>query len=427
MKNYFNFKFLLVATFAITLFSCSEEVDSDSIQNLKEQDSFDSANTVGQSQLIPGQYIVVLKGNAAEKNDSNLNARENVLNILQTILSESNSAENKTSANLEPVNVYSRSIAGATLKLTEAQADLLRMDERVSYVEQDRIVQFAPPCGTPNGGPCDPTDPVDGGGDGGGGTSSQETPWGITRVNGATGYTGSNVAWVLDSGIDLDHPDLNVDASRGYNAFTSGRDGKSTDDGNGHGTHVAGTIAALNNSLGVIGVAPGATVVPVKVLDSRGSGSYSGVIAGVDHVAANGAAGDVANMSLGGPVSVALEDAIKAAAQKGINFMLAAGNEAQDANNVSPARVNGTNIYTISAMSQGDNWASFSNFGNPPVDYCAPGVSVKSTWKDGGYNTISGTSMATPHAAGVLLLGAASTSGTVNGDPDGTADPIITN
>ncbi|SDG64468.1 S8 family peptidase [Psychroflexus sediminis] len=421
MKHYFNFKFLLFATFALSLFSCSEEVDSDSLQNIKELDSFDSANTVGESQFIPGQYIVVLNGNLTEKNASltSEDARGNVLDLLQTILSES-----KSSATLEPVNVYARSIAGATLKLTETQADLLRKDKRVSYVEQDRIVQFAPPCGTPNGGPCDPTDPVDDGG--GGDTSSQETPWGITRVNGATGYTGTNVAWVLDSGIDLDHPDLNVDASRGYNAFTSGRDGKSTDDGNGHGTHVAGTIAALNNSVGVIGVAPGATVVPVKVLDSRGSGSYSGVIAGVDHVAANGSAGDVANMSLGGPVSVALEDAIKAAAQQGINFMLAAGNEAQDANNVSPARVNGTNIYTISAMSQGDNWASFSNFGNPPVDYCAPGVSVKSTWKDGAYNTISGTSMATPHAAGVLLLGAASTSGTVNGDPDGTADAIIT-
>ena len=161
------------------------------------------------------------------------------------------------------------------------------------------------------------------------------------------------------------------------------------------------------------------------MLGSRGSGSYSGVIAGVDHVAANGSSGDVANMSLGGPISVALEDAIASAAQSGIRFVLAAGNEAQDANNVSPARVNGNNIYTISSMSQGDNWSSFSNFGNPPVDYCAPGSAVASTWKNGGYNTISGTSMAAPHAAGVLLLGNASTDGTVNGDPDGDADDII--
>jgi subtilisin family serine protease len=130
-------------------------------------------------------------------------------------------------------------------------------------------------------------------------------------------------------------------------------------------------------------------------------------------------------MSLGGGVSQALDDAVVAASSNGIKFCLAAGNEADDANNHSPARANGANIYTISAMSQGDNWASFSNFGNPPVDYCAPGVSVKSTWKDGGYNTISGTSMATPHASGVLLLGGAKASGTVNGDPDGNPDSII--
>ena len=284
-------------------------------------------------------------------------------------------------------------------------------------------MQFAPPCGTPNGGPCD-GDPGDGD-DGSGGDSGQETPYGIVRVNGVASYTGSNVAWVIDSGIDTDHPDLNVDASRGFNAFTSGRDGKSTDDGNGHGTHVAGTIAALNNNIGVIGVAPGATVIPIKVLDSRGSGSYSGVIAGVDHVAAYGSAGDVANMSLGGPTSDALDSAILSAAENGIIFALAAGNESSDANTSSPARVNGANIVTISAMDSNDNWASFSNYGNPPVDYAAPGVAVNSTWKDGGYNSISGTSMASPHAAGVLLLGPASTDGTVNGDPDGTADPII--
>lgn len=261
----------------------------------------------------------------------------------------------------------------------------------------------------------------------GGGSTGQETPWGITRVNGISNYTGSAVAWVIDTGIDLDHPDLNVDATRGFNAFTSGRDSGAPDDGNGHGSHVAGTIGAINNTIGVIGVAPGAIVIPIKVLDSRGSGSYSGVIAGVDFVAANGKSGDVANMSLGGPISEALDAAVLAASNKGIKFALAAGNESKDANLSSPARVNGSNIYTISAMSIGDKWASFSNYGNPPVDYCAPGVSIKSTWKGGAYNTISGTSMASPHAAGVLLLGNPSFSGSVSNDPDGTADKIIVN
>ena len=387
-----------------------------------EQENAVFNEQTGFSQDIPGQYIVVYNTNEVENFGKSFVSYTDSKEAVNTLTSEILGL-GKSATNTLIVNTFAKSIMGVAVQLDDNQVAALRSDKRVAYVENDKIVQFAPPCGTPNGGPCDPDT---GGGDGDGGSSSQETPWGITRVNGGIAYTGSNVAWILDSGIDLDHPDLNVNASRGYNAFTSGKDGRSLDDGNGHGTHVAGTIAALDNNVGVIGVAAGATVIPVKVLGARGSGAYSGVIAGVDHVAANGSAGDVANMSLGGPVSVALENAIAAAAQTGVRFMLAAGNEAQDANNVSPARVNGNNIYTISSMAQGDNWSSFSNFGNPPVDFCAPGSAIKSTWKSGGYNTISGTSMATPHAAGVLLLGNASTSGTVNGDPDGNPDAIIT-
>ena len=363
-----------------------------------------------QSQKIEGQYIVVMK--------PSLEAKYKVGNVSQIETIRENVIRNIQLEEAKILNKYNHTIAGFTAKLTEAQLEKLQQNENVDYIEQDQIYTFAPPCGTPNGGSCDD----DGGDDG---STSQSTPYGITRVNGGVSYSGSNVAWVIDTGIDLDHPDLNVDASRGFNAFTSGRDGKSLDDGNGHGTHVAGTIAAVDNNVGVIGVAAGATVIPVKVLDSRGSGSYSGVIAGVDHVGANGSNGDVANMSLGGPVSEALDDAVLAASSNGIKFSLAAGNDGDDANNSSPARVNGSNIVTISAMDSNDDWAYFSNYGNPPVDYAAPGVSVESTWKDGGYNTISGTSMAAPHAAGVLLLGNASTDGTVNGDPDGDADAII--
>ncbi|WP_020402738.1 S8 family serine peptidase [Gracilimonas tropica] len=364
---------------------------------------------VNQNKTIEGQYTVVMKDSPTGK--FKVGNKMQIAQVRAEVLERAEVSEENV------LNTYNNTIAGFTAKLNDGQLEKLKNDENVSYIEEDRIVIFAPPCGTPNGGACE--DPGDGGG------GSQSTPYGITRVNGGVSYTGSNVAWVIDTGIDLDHPDLNVDASRGFNAFTSGRDGKSLDDGNGHGTHVAGTIAALDNSEGVIGVAAGATVIPVKVLDSRGSGSYSGVIAGVDHVGANGSNGDVANMSLGGPTSQALDDAVLAAASNGIKFALAAGNEGEDANNSSPARVNGSNIYTISAMDSNDDWAYFSNYGNPPVDYAAPGVSVSSTWKDGGYNTISGTSMASPHAAGVLLLGNASTDGTVNGDPDGDADPII--
>lgn len=415
-------KFSVLGIAVVTIVSCSNEdkfFEEENADFIVEQESGVFLDQTGKSQDIEGQFIVVFDkneiGELTKSTNSYDGAKNAVLDLTGQIL-----GVGKSAANDIVLNTYAKTIMGVTARLSEEQVDRLSKDSRVSFIEQDRIVQFAPPCGTPNGGPCD--DP----GDGGGGTSTQETPWGISRVNGGVSYSGSNVAWVLDSGIDLDHPDLNVDASRGFNAFTSGKDGKSLDDGNGHGTHVSGTIGALDNTVGVIGVAAGATVIPVKVLDSRGSGAFSGVIAGVDHVAVNGSAGDVANMSLGGPISAALESAIHAAAQTGVRFMLAAGNESQDANNVSPARLNGNNIYTISSMAQGDNWSSFSNFGNPPVDYCAPGSAIKSTWKSGGYNTISGTSMATPHAAGVLLLGNASTSGTVNGDPDGNSDLIIT-
>lgn len=406
-----QFKLGVTAVVASFFFySCTQD------QGTKEEEAqFTEIDANFDARAIEGQYIIVYNakvvGVPGSKYPENYNkAQEEMTDLTKRVLA------NASIKSAEIMNVYSKTLNGATVKLTKDQVEQLKGSKEIAYIEQDRIVTFAPPCGSPNGGPCE--------GDGGG-SSTQETPYGILRVNGVANYTGTNVAWVVDTGIDLDHPDLNVDASRGFNAFTSGRDGNSTDDGNGHGSHVAGTIAAINNTFGVIGVAPGATVIPVKVLDSRGSGSYSGVIAGVEHVGAKGKTGDVANLSLGGPVSQALDDAILAASNGGIKFALAAGNESADANNSSPARVNGANIVTISAMDSGNKWASFSNFGNPPVDYAAPGVAVKSTWKDGSYNTISGTSMAAPHAAGVLLLGAALTDGTVSGDPDGNPDPII--
>lgn len=297
--------------------------------------------------------------------------------------------------------------------MSDATAEQMRLDPKVKSVEKDAIMSLGKPDGA--------------GKPGGGGTTqpTEQTPWGITRVNGTT-YTGSGAAWIIDTGIDTDHPDLNVTASRGYNAFTAGKDSKSTDDGNGHGTHVAGTVGAIDNTIGVVGVAAGVSVIPVKVLDSRGSGTTSGVIAGVDHVAAYGSTGDVANMSLGGGASSSLDAAVSsAAANSGVIFCIAAGNDASFAGNYSPARVNSTRVYTISAFGSGDNFASFSNYGNPPVDYSAPGVSIYSTYKNGGYATLNGTSMATPHATGVFLFGTPNTDGTVKNDKDSNPDAII--
>ena len=301
-------------------------------------------------------------------------------------------------------------LQGFSVQLSDEELAQLRRDDRIDYIEEDQIVSVT------MGGPP--------GAGGGGGSDPQVTPWGISRVNGGVSGVGKT-AYILDSGIDASHPDLNVDVARGFNAFSSGPDSDLTFDGSGHGTHVAGTVGAIDNEIGVIGVAAGATVVPVKVLDRRGSGSYSGVIAGVDFVGSRSDC-DAANMSLGGGFSQALNDAVEAASSA-CPFALAAGNESTDAGTKSPASANGNNVYTVSSMAQGDVWSSFSNYGNPPVDYCAPGSSVYSTYKGDGYATLSGTSMASPHVCGILLLGNVSASGTVSGDPDGNPDTIASN
>lgn len=306
-------------------------------------------------------------------------------------------------------HVYSVALRGFAVNAApQAVANMQRNNPNIAFCEQDQVVStVAQARGKPGGG-------------GGSTQPPQETPWGIARVNGGGAGTFAT-AWIIDSGVDLDHPDLSVDVTRSRSFLSNNT---SPDDQNGHGTHVAGTVAARNNTIGVIGVAPGAPVVSVRVLDRRGSGSNSGVIAGVDYVAQFGRPGDVANMSLGGGISTALDNAVVAAAAGGVRFVLAAGNESSNANNHSPARANGPNVYTVSSFAIGDNWSSFSNFGNPPVDFAEPGSAIKSTWLNGGYNTISGTSMAAPHLAGILLHGAPGNGGRVNGDPDGNADVI---
>ena len=294
---------------------------------------------------------------------------------------------------------------GFTAVVPEARVTALRADPRVLIVERD--------------GPVSLIQPIVEAKPGGGGGGGQTVPWGITRVGGAGDGTGKT-AWIIDTGIDLDHPDLNTTRQCHVNFST----GSSPDDGNGHGTHVAGTIAARNNSIGVVGVAANAYVCAVRVLNNAGSGTWADVVAGVDYVAANGASGDVANMSLGGSGSNAtLEQAVLDASAK-VRFALAAGNNGSNAANFTPARVNGSNIYTVSAVDSRNCVASWSNWGNPPVDYAAPGVSILSTYKGGGTRTLSGTSMAAPHVAGVLLMGGIRGDGTASCDPDGNPDPI---
>jgi subtilisin family serine protease len=357
--------------------------------------------TAAPGDKIQGQYICVFKKGVVAKGKTR--------------------AESERAAGQGLKHVYSNTIRGFAASANSA-AQLQSRNPNIAYCEQDQEV------GIEQGNPFDfrelgkkpaPQQP------------SQTIPWGVTRVGGGAGTgTPTGKAWVIDSGIDLDHPDLVVDVASSRNFST----GASADDGNGHGTHVAGTIAArADNNIGVVGVTPGATVVAVRVLNNAGSGTNSGVIAGVDYVAGAANGQGVANMSLGGGVSQALDDAVIAAALTGLRFTIAAGNSATDANNSSPARANAPNIYTVSSFAKGtseldtdDPWSSFSNYGSS-VDNAEPGSSIPSTYKGGGYATLSGTSMAAPHLAGILLTRAtpASTS-TVDNDPDGNADKIGT-
>ncbi|WP_167609518.1 S8 family serine peptidase [Maribellus sediminis] len=293
--------------------------------------------------------------------------------------------------------VYGSVLQGFSVKMPPGQLKKLQDDPSVKYVEEDGIIALAPSVSI-NASSSGP----------------QETPWGIARVHGAANYTGSNKAWIVDSGIDMDHPDLNVNTIMSK-SFVSGD--SSPEDAHGHGTHVAGTVAAKNNTFGVIGVAPGAQVVSCRVLGADGTGSFSWTIAALDYIGTQGvgSVGDVVNMSLGPQTrytSTTVDNAVIGVANKGIKIAIAAGNSADDATYYSPARVEHANVYTVAAMSNGDYWSSYSNFGSP-VDYIEPGSSVTSTYI-GGYATMSGTSMASPHMAGILLLGDFATDGTVS-------------
>lgn len=232
-------------------------------------------------------------------------------------------------------------------------------------------------------------------------------PWGLDRVdqqqlplNGSYSYgaAGAGVtAYIVDTGVRADHADF---TGRVTGGFTSIADGRGTADCNGHGTHVAGTVAG-----NIYGIAKAASIVPVRVLDCYGSGTWSGVIAGLDWIAGSHAPGNpaVANMSLGGGASTSVDDAVRAVVNDGVTVVVAAGNSTADACTSSPARTE--SAITVAATDSSDNQASFSNYGSC-VDIYAPGVSIPSAWytSSTSTSTLSGTSMAAPHVTGAAAL-----------------------
>ena len=374
---------------------------------------------------IPGQYIVVFVDGVSPSAAANEMAGEHGLRLL---------------------HVYSHALNGFAAQVPEGRLlQALEKDPRVAFVEADRVVSIAHHCKgshtkcsgptptpTPTPTPAPPGEEPSG---------NQTVPTGILRINGdlssalagdGAGAVDVDVA-IIDTGIDPDHPDLNL--AGGYNCVAvvgvklKGKPNQDNpkdkfNDGHGHGTHVAGTVGAVDNNVGVVGVAPGARLWAVRVMGDSGSGSLGDVLCGINWVTANADVIEVANMSIsatgsdGSCSSHSLHLAICNSVNAGVTYVVIAGNDARNAENAIPATYG--EAITVSALAdfdgasgglgsptcwsdQDDTFADFSNYGSD-VDIIAPGVCIESTWNDGGYHTMSGTSMASPHVAGAAAL-----------------------
>ncbi|MFF1274427.1 S8 family serine peptidase [Streptomyces marokkonensis] len=316
----------------------------------------------GAANAVAGSYIVTLKADEARSGSA-----------------EGRALAAKYGADIE--RTYTKALNGYEVEASEAEAKRLAADPAVASVVQNRTFHVT-------------------------GTQPSPPSWGLDRIDQRSlplnsSYTypdsaGQGVtAYVIDTGVRITHSDFGGRASYGYDAIDNDN---TAQDGHGHGTHVAGTVAG-----GSYGVAKKAKVVGVRVLNNSGSGTTAQVVAGIDWVARNAVKPAVANMSLGGGADTALDTAVRNAVASGVTFVVAAGNESTNASTKSPARV--TEAITVGATTSSDARASYSNYGSV-LDLFAPGSSITSAWNSGdtATNTISGTSMASPHVAGAAAL-----------------------
>jgi subtilisin family serine protease len=361
------FKFSYAIVLASLIFAgCSKDAALSTKQDFRLNEEIHLAPMMDKqpgSKYIDGAYIVVFNDDVTEAEVDRESDR---------ICKQRNAKKNKS---------FKYALKGFTVNLTAVEIEEVRKDPRVKYIEQDQVVTTV--------------------------ATQTSATWGLDRLDQPTlplsgTYTydknGSTVdAYIFDTGIKLTHAEFTGRVSSGFNAITAGAP---ADDDNGHGSHVAGTVGGTT-----YGVAKNISLIPVKVLNAAGSGSFSGIIAGIDWAIANHTTKPaVGNMSLGGTgTSATLEDAVRRAITDGIVMCLAAGNSALDASGFTPART--AEAITVGATTSADGFATYSNYGTV-VDILAPGSGITSAWytSSTAINTISGTSMATPHVAGVAAL-----------------------
>lgn len=359
---------------------------------------------------IPGQYIVILKESAATpvikqetKNSNRLQkASDNESKALNAYLK----LKGAKMGDIKGEYVYA--VVGYTAVLTPEELAKVKANPDVQGIYQDFEIKLPPKIT----GVAPPDIQI----------AKQYTTCSVTTAGGPVDGSAKNTwIWILDTGIDGSHPDLNVQTVSPF--ATSFITGESWNDVNGHGTHLAGIAAAKNNSIGVAGVSAGAKVVPVKVLNAQGSGPISSLIAGLNHVAMYDIPNDVVCIPVGAyPVSdcvnayPALRDAIVNLANAGTWVVMSAGYSGGDAANFNPGCINGNRICTVGSLSCLLNASSFSNFSSTVVDWVAVGENVYSTLPGSRYGALSGTALTVPVVAGIIhSKGAAPVSGgTVN-------------
>ena len=376
---------------------------------------------------VQGEYLVVLKDGALGLDPiSNSQGHSGAL-AGQRVAAANVAAEKTLTSWAEAKGISKAAIRpfaglanGFVAQLNESQAASFRQDQNVRVVLQDFEAHALPPvitaANSPRSGELLKV------------KNEQVEPWGLDAMGGARNANGSQWLWVVSSGIDLDHEDLNVVGAPFARSFVPGT---GVNDVLGLGTHIAGAAAALDNDYGIVGVAAGAPVVPLKVIGNNGKVRVSRFWRALLQVARFYEPGDVVHVGFGfyrpDPVSTLL---IGLLAKKGVRFVFAAGDMASEASGYYPTALNGDGLFTVSAFDRDIRLTSFSNFGNPPIDFSSPGEEVLSTWTGNSYRYLSSSQASAAYFSGALLAepqrqSFAATCGTVHGDPDGNPDPVF--